>query len=76
MYPTSAFARTWGQEENSLEGQMLQRRLFKWFKWSPRQLVQHQGEVPGGDSPLSFGSVSMEIVQETSEIFILADING
>ena len=45
---TPAFARTQDQKENSLEGQMLQRGLFKGLKWSLCQLVQHQGEVPGG----------------------------
>ena len=39
-------------------------------------MVQNQGEVPGGDSPPAFGSVSVETIQETSQIFVLADING
>ena len=38
------------------------------------------GAEPGrgsrGDSPLTFGPVSVKIIQETSEIFIFADING
>ena len=55
---------------------MLQRGLFDWLKWSLCQQVQNQGEVPGGGSPPAFGSVSVETVQETSENFILADING
>ena len=76
MYLTSTLARTQGQEENCLEGQMLQGDLFYWFKWSLCQLVQNQGEVPGGDSPPAFGSISMETIQETSEIFILADFDG
>ena len=38
--------------------------------------MQNQVKVPGGDSPLSFGSVSVESIQEMSEIFVLADING
>ena len=37
--------------------------------------MQDQGEVPGWDSPPAFGSVSVETVQETSEISIFADIN-
>ena len=73
---TPALARTQGQKENSLEGQMLQRGLFYWFEWSLCQLVQHQGEVPAGDAPPILGSVSMEIVQETSWILIFADIYG
>ena len=65
---TRAFARTQGLEENSLEGQMLKGSLFNGFKWSLYQLVQHQGEVPGGDTPPSFGSVSVETILEMSEI--------
>ena len=43
----------------------------------PCQLVQkNQGEVPGGGSPPAFGSVSVEAIQETSEIFILTNIDG
>ena len=71
---TPAFARPLGQEENSFEGQILQRGLFNGFKWGLPQLVQHKGEVPGGDAPLTFGSVSMEAVQEMSEILIFTDI--
>ena len=55
---------------------MFQGGLFKGFKGSLYELVKHQGKVPGGDAPPALGSVSMETVQETSEIFILADING
>ena len=32
--------------------------------------------VPEGDSPPAFGPVSMETIQETSEIFLLADVEG
>ena len=49
MYLISALARPKGKEENSFEGQMLQRGMFHWFKWSLCQLVQDQGEIPGGD---------------------------
>ena len=76
MHPTSTLVRPQGQEENYLEGQMLQRGFFNWFKRSLCQLVQNQGEVPGGDFPPAFGSVSVEIIQEMSEIFIFADANG
>ena len=55
---------------------MFQGGLFKGFKGSLCELVKHQGKVPGGDAPPTLGSVSMETVQETSEIFIIADING
>ena len=64
------------QEEDSLEGQMLQRGLFKGFKGSLFQLVQHLGKVPRGDAPLTLGSASVETIQETSEILIFADIDG
>ena len=37
---------------------------------------KNQGEVPGGDFLPAFGSVSVESIQETSEIFILTDIDG
>ena len=70
-----AFARTQGQKENSLEGQMLQSGLFKGLKWSLCQLVQNQGEVPGGYAPPTLRSISVETIQERSEIFIFADIN-
>ena len=71
-----AFTRTQGQKENRLEGQMLQGGLFDGFKWRLCQLGEHQGEVPGGDTPLTFKSVSVETIQETSEMLIFADINS
>ena len=37
---------------------------------------KNQGEVPGGGSPPAFVSVSVEAIQETSEIFILTNIDG
>ena len=73
MNLTSALARPKGQEENSLESQVLQGGLLNWFKWGLSQLVQDQGEVPGEDTLPAFGSVSMETIQETSEIFVLAE---
>ena len=76
MNLTSVFARPKGQEEYRPEGQMLQRGLLDWFKRSLIQLVQDQGEVPGGYAPPAFGSVSVETVQEMSEIFVLADVEG
>ena len=76
MYLTSALARPQGQEENCLEGQMLQGDLFNWFKMTLVSWCKNQGEVPGGDSLPAFGSVSVEIIQETNEIFILTDIDG
>ena len=60
--------------ENSLGGQMRQRGLLEGFKRGLCQLVQHQGEVPGGEAPPTFRSVSVEAIHETSEIFIFADI--
>ena len=50
---------------------MFQGGLFKGFKGSLCQLVKHQGKVPRGDASPALGSVSMETVQETSEILIL-----
>ena len=50
MYLTSVIARPKGQEENSLESQMLQGGLFNWFKLNLCQLVQQQGVVRGGDT--------------------------
>ena len=76
MYLTSTLARSQGQEENCLEGQMLQGGLFNWFKMTLVSWCKNQGEVPGGDSLPAFGSVSVETIQETSEIFILTDLDG
>ena len=53
---------------------MFQRCLFYWFEGSLCQLVQDQGQVPGRDSHMTFGSVSVEAIQETREIFIFTDI--
>ena len=46
------------------------------FKVSLCELVQHQGKAPGGDAPLTLGSISVETIQETGETLIFADING
>ena len=73
---TPVFAQPQGQEENTFEGQMLQRGLFNQLKSSLCQLVQHKGEVLEGDAPPTLRSVSMETVQETSKILIFADISG
>ena len=71
---TPAFTRTQDHQKNSLEGQVFQGGLLQGFKWSLCQLVQHQREVPGGDAPPALRSVSMETIQETSEVLIFADI--
>ena len=76
MYLTSTLARPQGQEENCLEGQMLQGGLLNWFKMNLASWCKNQGEVLGGDSILAFGSVSVETIQETSEIFILTGGGG
>ena len=76
MYLTSTLARPQGQEEKCLEGQMLQGGLFNWFKMNLVSWCKNQGEIPGGDTLPAFGSVSVETIQETSEIFILTDIDG
>ena len=49
---------------------------FKRFKGSLCELWKHQGKVPGGDAPPTLESVSVEAIQETSEIIIFAVING
>ena len=56
--------------------QMLQQVFFKVFQESICKLVKHQGKVPGADAPLTLGYVSVEAIQELSEILIFADING
>ena len=38
--------------------------------------MQHQGKVPGGDVPLTLGSVFVEANQESSEILIFVYIHG
>ena len=38
--------------------------------------MQDQGQVLGGYTSPALGPVSMETIQETSEILIFADING
>ena len=50
--------------------------LFKGLKGSLCDLVLHQGNIPGGDAPPTFGSVSLETIQEMGEILTFADING
>ena len=76
MNLTSAFARPKGREEYRFEGQMLQGGLLDWFKRSLIQLVQDQCEVPGGYAPPAFGSVSVETIQEVSEILSLLMLKG
>ena len=49
---------------------------INWFKMTLVSWCKNQGEVPGRDSLPAFGSVSVETIQETSEIFILTDIDG
>ena len=61
MYLPSTLARPQGQEENCLEGQMLQGGLFNRFKMNLVSWCKNQREVPGGDSPPAFGSVSVEL---------------
>ena len=68
MYLTSTLARPQGQEENCLEGKCF-KEAYNWFKMNLVNWCKNQGEVPGGGSPPVFGSVSVEAIQETSEIF-------
>ena len=52
------------------------KEAFNWFKMNLVSWCKNQREVPGGGSPPAFGSVSVEAIQETSEIFILTNIDG
>ena len=52
------------------------KEAFNWFKMNLVSWCKNQGEVPGGGSPPAFGSVSVEAIQETNEIFILTNIDG
>ena len=74
-YLTSTLARTQGQEETALKVKCF-KEAFNWFKKNLVSWCKNQGEVPGGGSPPAFGSVSVEGIQETSEIFILTNIDG
>ena len=75
MYLTSTLARTQGQEETALKVRCF-KEAYNWFKMNLVNWCKNQGEVPGGGSPPAFGSVSVEAIQETSEIFILTNIDG
>ena len=75
MYLTSTLARPQGQEETALKVKCF-KETYNWFKMNLVNWCKNQGEVPGGDSPPAFGSVSVEAIQETSEIFILTNIDG
>ena len=55
---------------------MFQGGLFQGIKGSLCELMYNQWKVPGGDAPPALRSVSMETIQETSEVLIFADING
>ena len=74
MNLTPALARTQNQEEDSFEGEMLQGGLFKGFKRSLSELVEYQRNVQRRDASAILRSVSMETIQETSEIMVLIDI--
>ena len=74
---TPAFATPKGQDENSFEAQLLQRG-FKSVQIEPLSAGSKPGKGSrrGFPSALSVLSVSVETIQETSEIFIFADFNG
>ena len=55
---------------------MFQRGLSEGLKRGFVKLMQHQGEVPEGNSPPPLRSISMKTVQQASQVFILADIQG
>ena len=73
---TLAFTRTQGQQENSLEGQKLQRGLFKRCTGSLCQLVQHQGEVPGGMPFLPLGLSLWKLSKSRVRISALLTLIG
>ena len=52
------------------------KEAFNWLKMNLVSWCKNQGEVPGRGFPQAFGSVSVEAIQETSEIFILTKIDG
>ena len=64
MYVTPVFART-----------VLKVKCFK-EEMDPLSAGVTPGRGSRGDFSLSFGSVSVETIQETSDILIFADING
>ena len=66
MNLTPVFARTQGQEENSLEGQCFKEASLRGSNGSC-QLVQHKGEVPGGDAPLTLRSVSVNCPRDEQD---------
>ena len=76
MNLTSVFARPKGQEEYRLEGQCFKEAsligsngaLFSWCKTSER--------FQEGTPLLTLGLSLWKTVQETSEIFVLADVEG
>ena len=49
-YLTPEFAQTQGQQENGLEGKMLQGNLPEGFKRRFNELVKHYGQVSGGNA--------------------------
>ena len=62
--------------KNCLEGKVLQGCLFKGFKGSLCELVKYQRKIPRGDASATLRSVSMEPLQEMSEMFFLAVTDG
>ena len=76
MYLTSTLARPQEAKRKTALKVMCFKEAFNWFKMNLVSWCKNQEEVPGGDSPPAFGSVSVEAIQETSEIFILTDIDG
>ena len=73
MNLTSALARPKRQEENRLEGKMLQGGSLDWFK---RSLKSAGARPVRGSRRFPLGSVSVEATQETSEILSLLMLKG
>ena len=75
MYLTSTLADPRAKKKTALKVKCF-KEAYNWFKMNLVSWCKNQGEVPGGGSPPAFGSVSVEAIQETSEIFILTNIDG
>ena len=52
------------------------KEAFNWFKMNLVSWCKNQGEVPGRGYPPAFGSVSVEAIQEMSEISSLLILMG
>ena len=74
MYFTPMVPWHQSEEKNCFEDKVLQWRFLQGLKRSLSQLVQHQGQVLGKDSPTSLGTIPVKTLQEMNEIFILSNM--